>query len=69
MIGNFNRSYRTNRAPFGFYVHSAWFDIAPHHFPAYIKFIDYLQTLKDVYIVSCDTGLYIFFANVLYFGI
>lgn len=52
MIENFNRSYHTNKAPFGFYVHAAWFNVDESHFPAYIKFIDYLQTLKDVHLVS-----------------
>lgn len=52
MIGNFNRTYLTNRAPTGFYVHAAWFDQDPIHFEAYVKFIDYLQRLDDVFLVG-----------------
>lgn len=52
MIENFNRTYLTNRAPTGFYVHAAWFDQNPIHFEAYVKFIDYLQTLDDVFLVG-----------------
>jgi len=54
MTGEFNKQYNGNRAPFGFYVHSAWFSegINPNHLPAYIAFIDYLQTLPDVYLVG-----------------
>lgn len=52
MIGNFNQTYLTNKAPFGFYVHAAWFDANEIHFKAYVKFIDYLQQLNDVYLVQ-----------------
>lgn len=54
MIAEFNKQYNGNRAPFGFYVHAAWFseEINPNHLPAYIAFINYLQTLPDVYLAS-----------------
>lgn len=52
MIENFNRSYKTNKAPFGFFVHSAWFMVGQNHFNAFLKFIDYLQGLPDVYMVK-----------------
>ena len=52
MIENFNRTYLTNKAPFGFYVHAAWFFVSDAHFTAYVKFIDYLQTKRDVYLVK-----------------
>lgn len=51
-IENFNREYKGNRAPFGFYVHAAWFLKGDNHFEAYLKFIEYLQSLPDVYIVN-----------------
>lgn len=57
MIGNFNRSYHTNKAPFGFYVHAAWFYTSPIHFETYVKFIDYLQRLDDVYFVSVSDAI------------
>lgn len=53
-IENFNREYKGNRAPFGFYVHAAWFLKGDHHFEAYVKFIDYLQSLPDVYLVNSN---------------
>lgn len=52
MIKNFKRNYKSNKAPFGFYVHAAWFNVEAIHFQAYVKFIDYLQTLPDVFLVS-----------------
>lgn len=45
-------SYKSNKAPFGFYVHSAWFSADLIRLDAYIQFIDYLQTLDDVYLVG-----------------
>lgn len=51
MIDNFNQNYLTNKAPFGFFVHSAWFMVGQNHFAAFLKFIDYLQGLPDVYLV------------------
>lgn len=63
MIENFNRTYHSNKAPFGFYVHAAWFDVNPINYPAYLKFIDYLQTLRDVYLVRKFLSQYTIFMN------
>lgn len=52
MIRNFESHYKDNRAPFGFYVHAAWFGRNENYFKAYLKFIDYLQGIKDVYLVN-----------------
>lgn len=52
---NFEQSYLSNKAPLGFYVHAAWFALSPVHFEAYKKFLDYLQTMKDVFLVSAST--------------
>ncbi|KAG4069627.1 hypothetical protein HA402_014650 [Bradysia odoriphaga] len=57
MIDNFNRNYLTNKAPFGFFVHSAWFIVGQNHFAAFVKFIDYLQGLPDVYLVGASDVL------------
>lgn len=57
MITNFERHYNSNRAPFGFYVHAAWFISHENAFEAYLKFIDYLQTLDDVFISSATQVL------------
>lgn len=54
---NFNRTYTNNKAPFGFFVHAAWFQKIPNGLEAYIKFIDYLQSLEDVYIVNFQSLL------------
>ena len=54
MIKNFERTYKSNRAPMGFYVHAAWFAAKENAFAAYVKFIDYLQTQKDVFLVGSN---------------
>ena len=50
-IDNFNIQYNGNRAPFGFYVHAAYFNVNPLRLDAYKKFVDYLQGLDDVFLV------------------
>ncbi|KAF2900102.1 hypothetical protein ILUMI_06083 [Ignelater luminosus] len=57
MIRNFESHYLDNRSPFGFYLHAAWFGRNENHFTAYLKFIDYLQKFKDVYLVSLQRAL------------
>ncbi|XP_026461246.1 uncharacterized protein LOC113362969 [Ctenocephalides felis] len=52
MIKNFEKHYNTSKAPFGFYVHAAWFNVNPLYLEAYIKFIDYLQTKNDVILTN-----------------
>ncbi|XP_077287465.1 chitin deacetylase 8-like [Arctopsyche grandis] len=52
MKGEFNKQYTGNRAPLGFFVHAAWFTADEMRFETYLKFLDYLATLKDVFIVS-----------------
>lgn len=74
MIKNFEHSYKNNRAPFGVYLHAAWFLKGEHYLEAYgqwvshrhllfyskrnwffhSRFLDYLGTLPDVYIVSAS---------------
>jgi len=57
ILRNFNEQYQGNRAPFGFYVHAAWFEQRENAFAAYLKFVDHLQTLPDVYAVGISRGL------------
>lgn len=38
MISNFEHNYKTNRAPFGVYLHAAWFLKGDHYFEAYDKY-------------------------------
>jgi peptidoglycan/xylan/chitin deacetylase (PgdA/CDA1 family) len=56
-IDNFNVQYLGNKAPFGFFVHAAYFNANPIHLEAYIKFVDYLQGLNDVFLVTPSTAI------------
>lgn len=51
IMKNFERHYTTNRAPFGLYYHAAWFT-QPHHKEGFIDFLDTINRMKDVYIVT-----------------
>ncbi len=51
IMKNFNRHYQSNRAPFGLYYHSAWFNTR-HHKSGFLKFIDEVLKLNDVYFVT-----------------
>jgi peptidoglycan/xylan/chitin deacetylase (PgdA/CDA1 family) len=61
LLKNFNDQYNGNRAPYGIYTHAAYFigdsaDAAQRR-DGYAMFLDYLATLKDVYIVSVSQAL------------
>ncbi|KAH9415740.1 chitin binding [Dermatophagoides pteronyssinus] len=51
LLKNFNRHYHSNKAPFGLYFHSAWFNTA-HHKNGFLRFIDHILKNKDVYFVT-----------------
>ena len=51
IMKNFERHYTTNRAPFGLFYHAAWFT-QPHHKEGFIKFLDAINAMNDVYIVT-----------------
>ena len=51
LLKNFNRHYKSNRAPFGLFYHSAWFN-TQHHFKGFLKFIDHILTKSDVYFTT-----------------
>ncbi|KAL7030634.1 hypothetical protein ACKWTF_006734 [Chironomus riparius] len=51
IMKNFERHYTTNRAPFGLFYHAAWFT-QPHHKEGFIQFLDAINSMKDVYIVT-----------------
>ncbi|XP_059617787.1 mucin-2 [Phlebotomus argentipes] len=51
LMKNFERHYTTNRAPFGLYYHAAWFT-QPHHKEGFIQFLDAINSMKDVWIVT-----------------
>lgn len=51
LLKNFNRHYNTNRAPFGLFYHSAWFN-TNHHRRGFMKFIDTILSHKNVYLLT-----------------
>ncbi|XP_015793287.1 uncharacterized protein LOC107369825 [Tetranychus urticae] len=51
LLKNFNRHYTTNKAPFGLFYHSAWFN-TNHHRRGFLKFVDTILANKDVYILT-----------------
>ncbi|RWS23772.1 peritrophic membrane chitin binding protein-like protein [Leptotrombidium deliense] len=51
LMKNFNRHYKSNKAPLGLFYHSAWFN-TQHHRRGLIKFLDEILTKKDVYVVT-----------------
>ncbi|XP_026320215.1 uncharacterized protein LOC113230481 isoform X4 [Hyposmocoma kahamanoa] len=51
ILKNFDRHYTTNRAPFGLYYHAAWFT-QPHHKEGFIMFLDFINQMPDVWIVT-----------------
>ncbi|XP_054157517.1 uncharacterized protein LOC128955863 [Oppia nitens] len=51
IMKNFKRHYQSNRAPFGIYYHSAWFN-TDHHKRGFIRVIDELLKYKDVYFMT-----------------
>ncbi|XP_044741518.1 uncharacterized protein LOC123302590 isoform X2 [Chrysoperla carnea] len=51
LMKNFDRHYSTNRAPFGLFYHAAWFT-QPHHKEGFIQFLDTINAMKDVYLVT-----------------
>ncbi|XP_017078809.1 chitin deacetylase 8 [Drosophila eugracilis] len=57
MLENFNRHYEGSRAPFGMYLHAAWFSRGNNYFGAFKKFINHLNTYTDVYFTGISRML------------
>ncbi|XP_030554082.1 uncharacterized protein LOC115757805 [Drosophila novamexicana] len=57
MLENFNRHYKGNRAPFGMYLHAAWFARGRNYFAAFKKFMHHLSTYPDVYMTGVSRML------------
>lgn len=59
---NFERHYQGNKAPFGIYAHSGWLygtdskEVRERGL-GYLKFVEWLNNLEDVYIVSISKAL------------
>ncbi|XP_025831497.1 uncharacterized protein LOC108739790 [Agrilus planipennis] len=51
LMKNFDRHYTSNRAPFGLFYHAAWFT-QPHHKEGFINFLDAINSMKDVWIIT-----------------
>lgn len=56
LIKNFERHYRSNRAPFGLYYHASWF-LIPHRQEGFVKFLDEILKKDDVYLVTALQAL------------
>ena len=52
LTSNFDKHYNGNRAPFGVYAHSAWFSMQGNPLEAFNTFLDKIQSLPEVYIVT-----------------
>jgi len=57
LMRNFARVYNGNRAPWGLYMHAAWFFGSPWHFEGYSMFLKEISTYDDVWIVPVKDGL------------
>ncbi|CAL8127586.1 unnamed protein product [Orchesella dallaii] len=62
LLKNFNDHYTTNKAPFGIFTHAAWMNGADDEGLAsrkigYARFLDFLATKEDVYIVSISRAI------------
>lgn len=51
LMKNFNRHYKSNRAPFGLFYHSAWFNTV-HHRRGFLRFLTTVNSLSDVFFVT-----------------
>ncbi|GAB6027928.1 Cytidine deaminase 5 [Chamberlinius hualienensis] len=56
LMKNFERHYRSNRAPFGLYYHASWF-LIPHRQEGFVKFLDEILKKDDVYLVTALQAL------------
>nr|AEA76330.1 chitin deacetylase 2 [Mamestra configurata] len=54
IVGNFERHYLGNRAPFGFYVHEWYLASNPAVQAAFIRFTDLISNLSDAFMVNAS---------------
>ncbi len=52
LMDNFYNHYNGSRAPYGLYAHSAWFYLSSGRDRAMMSFLDKMQEMEDVYIVT-----------------
>ncbi|XP_077550966.1 chitin deacetylase-like 5 [Haemaphysalis longicornis] len=51
LLKNFNRHYKSNRAPFNLFYHSAWFN-TQHHKKGFLRFLDHILAKGDVWLLT-----------------
>ena len=51
-ISNFEAHYSGEKAPLGVYATSAFFYTQSYHLSAFVKFLDYIKGMSDVYVVT-----------------
>lgn len=49
---NFQRHYKSNRAPFGIFLHASWFLRQDGHFQGLVDFLKQVEQMKDVWVIS-----------------
>ncbi|KAK0079896.1 hypothetical protein PV326_008479, partial [Microctonus aethiopoides] len=57
LIKQFEWHYNNSRAPFPVFMHAAWFLRNPENFKGYQLFINHIQQLSDVYIVTLNNAI------------
>ncbi|XP_075986206.1 chitin deacetylase 8-like [Anticarsia gemmatalis] len=57
ILTNFERHYKGNRAPFPFFIHEAFFDANPAVLRAFIRFLNLINSLPDVFMVNAQEVL------------
>jgi len=61
LMRNFNRAYTGTRAPFGLYMHAAWFfGEQEWHYNGYKAFLEEIAAMDDVWIVTISEGINFF---------
>lgn len=48
---HFDNTFKIDRAPFGLFYHAAWFTQV-HHKEGFIKFLDHINAMNDVWLVT-----------------
>ncbi|XP_050683968.1 chitin deacetylase 8-like [Leptidea sinapis] len=57
IVENFERHYLGNRAPFPFYLHESYFRDRPGFEAAFIRFLDMINSMNDVFMVNAAEAI------------
>ncbi|ESO95758.1 hypothetical protein LOTGIDRAFT_116769, partial [Lottia gigantea] len=52
LMDNFNRQYKTNKAPLGIFLHASWFRRKSGNFEGLVDFLEKMTHLPDVYVLT-----------------